>query len=220
MAAFNNWPQQKIDLLFHDFSALAIIFLFCHCFASEALFWLYQMRLELKVYSLPAKIFFSLHWRYTLVINSGFPVRVTLSKEETQRAGVTTGWQTSEQCPKTCCRKKTLFPTSGAAKMRISHEAPPDLVGLRRAERLGGESLQHSSLSRAVTDSTEAALLLSGFWEGPAVLRLSGHLIHTARHTRSLFMEVKSLCSNPWHRQVANTSWTDFPGCCLTSNQS
>lgn len=106
MAAFYNWPQQKIDLLFLSFSALAIIFLFCHCFASEALFWLYQMHLELKVYSLPAKIFFSLHWGYTLVINSGFPVCVTLSKEETWRSGVTTGQDTSEQNPKTCCRKQ------------------------------------------------------------------------------------------------------------------
>lgn len=81
--------------------------------------------------------------------------------------------------------------------MTISHESPSDLVGLPRAERLAKESLQCSSFRQAVTDSTEPALFLSGFWEGPAVPRLSGHLIHTARHTGSLFMEVKSLLLQP-----------------------
>lgn len=215
MAAFYNRPQQKIDFLFLSFSALAIIFLFCHCFASEALFWLYQMHLELKVYSLPAKIFFTLHWGYMLVINSGFPGCVTLSKEETWRTGVTT--DTSSRTPKPAERRPYLQPLVLAGwQFHTSHLET--LLGSWEMRGWERKVWQCWSFRRAGTDSTEPALFLLGFWEGPAVLRLSGHLIHTAGHTGSLFMEVKSLCPKPWHRQVANTSWTDLPGC-LTAKQ-
>lgn len=192
MAAFYNWPKQKIHNLLLYFSALAIIFLFCHCFASEVLFWLYQMRLELKVYSLPAKIFFSLHWGCTLVINLGFPVCVTRRKEETWRTGVSMGQQTSSRTPTPAAERRAHF-SLWCCQDDNSTGIPSRPRGAPESWEAGRGKSAVLEFRTSRNRSHRTSRLLLGRWEGPAVLRLSGHLIHAARHTGSLFMEVKSL---------------------------